>query len=92
MINGGTLLGAFTLTLRFAGNEHQRMEEELIDGNVLFPPCPSRDSVVQPIHYANNRNLVLGVAVGAIFLTTSVMSLLEPCLPIWLMKTMKPKV
>lgn len=40
----------------------------------------------------DDRNYVLGVVIGAIFLSTSVMSLLEPCLPLWLLKTMKPEV
>jgi len=38
------------------------------------------------------RRFLLAVAVGAIFLSTSVMALLEPCLPLWLLQTMKPEV
>ncbi|KAI9565499.1 hypothetical protein GHT06_009291 [Daphnia sinensis] len=88
------LLVAFSLALRFAVCQQQRKEEELIEEDICFfsdnfpspksgAPCVSR--------YANQRNLILGVVIGAIFLTTSVMSLLEPCLPLWLMKTMKPE-
>lgn len=87
------LLAAFLVTLRYDGDEHVKMEEEMaIDGNAHFPPCPSHREPDPPCQQYANRNLVLGVVVGAIFITTSVMSLLEPCLPLWLLKTMKPEV
>ncbi|XP_057373254.1 synaptic vesicular amine transporter-like isoform X2 [Daphnia carinata] len=80
------LLVAFSLALRFA-------EEELIEENICFSSDHFSQKPAAPgvSQYVNHRNLILGVAIGAIFLTTSVMSLLEPCLPLWLMKTMKPE-
>ena len=77
------------MTLRFA-NDHQqqRKEEELMEEDIYF----SAEKFVEPLQFAYHRYLVLGIVVIAIFLTTSVMSLLEPCLPLWLMKTMKPEV
>lgn len=83
-------LVAFSLTFRYAGREKkvQELKEE-----APLEYSTIRESVQPvPFHYAKHRNWILGVVVGAIFLTTSVMSLLEPCLPLWLMKTMKPEV
>ena len=37
----------------------------------------------------NRPRLVLAVSIGSIFLTTSVMATLEPCLPLWLLKTIE---
>lgn len=35
---------------------------------------------------------VIMIATGAIFISTSAMAILEPCLPIWLMTHLKPEV
>ncbi|KAK4018560.1 synaptic vesicular amine transporter [Daphnia magna] len=89
------LLVAFLLALRFTFCQQQWKEEESIEENICFSSdnFPRSQKPVAPCfsQYANQRNLILGVVIGAIFLTTSVMSLLEPCLPLWLMKTMKPE-
>lgn len=79
---------AFVLAVRFV---NQQIGENI---GGCSPPSASRRCSLQTAscQYANNRNWILGVAIGAIFLTTSVMSLLEPCLPLWLMETMKPEV
>ncbi|EFX79865.1 hypothetical protein DAPPUDRAFT_22768, partial [Daphnia pulex] len=68
-------------------------KNEFIEEDICFSAenCPSRKPVEPLQQYVHHRHLVLGVVVGAIFLSTSVMSLLEPCLPFWLMETMKPE-
>ncbi|XP_023226940.1 synaptic vesicular amine transporter-like [Centruroides sculpturatus] len=38
----------------------------------------------------NNNNIIIIVVVGAICISTSAMSILEPCLPIWLIEVMSP--
>ncbi|XP_046447395.1 synaptic vesicular amine transporter-like isoform X2 [Daphnia pulex] len=87
------LLVAFSVTLRVSDHQQQRNEDESIEEDICFSAenCPSRKPVEPPQQYVHHRHLVLGVVVGAIFISTSVMSLLEPCLPFWLMKTMKPE-
>lgn len=88
IINDIYQLVALSLTLDYAKNRENL--EELTENDSGFPSM--RESFHPPPQYVNYRNWILGVVVGAIFLTTSVMSLLEPCLPLWLLKTMKPEV
>lgn len=93
-LNKNGFVVAFSVTLRVSDHQQQRNEDEFIEEDICFSAenCPSRKPVEPPQQYVHHRHLVLGVVVGAIFISTSVMSLLEPCLPFWLMKTMKPEV
>ena len=43
------------------------------------------------MHPENSRWLI-SIPVGAIFVSTFVMALLETCLPMWLLETMHPEV
>ena len=38
------------------------------------------------------KNVNILIVIGAIWVSTTAMALLEPCLPIWLMETIHPEV
>ncbi|XP_071441380.1 synaptic vesicular amine transporter-like [Hetaerina americana] len=56
-------------------------------------PIPKRPVLSEASKNVPNllRNWKVLVTIGAIWVSTSAMSILEPCLPIWLMDTIKPK-
>lgn len=81
------LLFSFMFTLHFLsldGPGMNQLEDDEIE---------STDETSIKEEY-NGRKIkpLLGISVGAIFLSTSVMALLEPCLPLWLMESFKPQV
>ena len=55
-------------------------------------PLAAEDSGDEEVYDVSQRRFLLTVAIAAIFLSTSVMALLEPCLPLWLLQTMEPEV
>lgn len=83
----------FLLTLTLI----HRMEKAEEEGQMTraFPPDETNsNSGTEEEDYGDRKRMqvVLVVAVGSIFLSTAVMALLEPCLPLWLMETMNPQV
>ena len=72
------LLVVVVVTLHFSATSQSEESEA--------PPVEEADLLIT---YRRPR-VVLVISIGSIFLTTSVMALLEPCIPLWMLKTMSP--